>query len=175
MDWLSLFFMSSLCCTFYRLPFLFPRPWPTISLPTLSCPYITSLTEIYIRHSDGGSTLRPTLTTRTKLHFFKKSALWAPLFSFYDEGFSFSFRFCFAVFFFFFPRTCSHFPSHPPAIDLRVLPFLLSPWLFTTFFFFFPLRVSIRSSIRFSRPITSHGQILSAHFPISNLVVLVIY
>lgn len=103
MDWLSLFFMSSLCCTFYQLPFLFPRPWLTISLPTLSRPYITGFTEIYIRHSDRGSTLRPTLTTRTKFHFFKKPALCAPLLSFYYEGSSSLFRFCFAVFFFFLP------------------------------------------------------------------------
>lgn len=172
MDWLSPFFMSSLCCTFYRLPFLFPRPWPTISLPTLSCPYITSLTEIYIRRSDRGSTHRPTLTTRTKFHFFKKSALWAPLLSFYYEGFSSLFRFFFAVF----------FPPLPAHIFQVILLLLISvsscffslPDSSPPLFFFLP-RVSIRSSIRFSRPITSRGQILSAHFPISNLVALVIY
>lgn len=158
MDWLSPFFMSSLCSTFYQLPFLFPRPWPTISLPTLSCPYITSLTEIYIRHSDRGSTLWPTLTTRTKFHVFKKSALWALLLSFYYKGFSFLFRLCFAVFFF---PTCSHFPSHPPTIDLRVLLFLLSPWLFTTFFFP-PFELASEAALVFQDPL----RLTDKYFPL---------
>lgn len=159
MDWLSPFFMSSLCCTFYQLPFLFPRPWLTISLPTLSRPYITSLTEIYIRHSDRGSTLRPTLTTRTKFHFFKTSALWAPLLSFYYEGFSFFISLLLCCLFF--PPTCSHFPSHPPTIDLRVLLFLLfsSP---PFFFFLSPIELASEAALVFQDPL----RLTDKYFPL---------